>query len=64
MTQEQIDAIKCAYADLVGALQARNQMDIEVHDWKAHLLSIEELENAFDFIEPVEIDEDDEEEDE
>jgi hypothetical protein len=57
MTEEQKNVIRCAYADLVGALQARNQLDIEVHDWKAHLLTIEELEEAFDFIEPVEIQE-------
>lgn len=57
MTEEQITTIKCAYADLVGALQARNQLDIEVHDWKSHLATIEELENAFHFIEPVEIEE-------
>jgi len=54
MTKKQILAIKCAYADLVGALQARNQFDIEVHDWKAHELTLDELEEAFDFIEPVE----------
>jgi hypothetical protein len=57
MTEEQKNVIRCAYADLVGALQARNQLDIEVHDWKSHLLTIEELEEAFDFIEPVEIQE-------
>jgi hypothetical protein len=57
MTEEQKNAIRCAYADLVGALQARNQLDIEVHDWKSHLVTIEELEQAFDFIEPVEIEE-------
>jgi hypothetical protein len=57
MTEEQKNAIRCAYADLVGALQARNQLDIEVHDWKSHLVTIEELEEAFDFIEPVEIEE-------
>ena len=53
MTEEQIRAIKCAYADLVGALQARNQLDIEVHDWKSHSETIAELEEAFDFIQPV-----------
>lgn len=52
MTEEQIRAIKCAYADLVGALQARNQLDIEVHDWKSHSETIAELEKAFNFIEP------------
>lgn len=55
MTDKQITAIKCAYLDLVGALEARNNMDIESHDWKAHLLSIQELEEEFKFIEPKEI---------
>ena len=53
MTDKQIQAIKCAYADLVGAAQAKEQMDIEVHDWRAHELSIQDLEENFDFIEPV-----------
>lgn len=42
--------IRCACADLIGSLQARNQMDIEAHDWKAHSLTIEELINAFEFL--------------
>ena len=50
MNEEQIFAIRCACADLIGALQARNQMDIEVHDWKAHKLSIDDLINTFDFL--------------
>jgi hypothetical protein len=50
MTQEQQLAIRCACADLIGAIQARNQMDIEVHDWKAHLLTIEELIETFPFL--------------
>jgi hypothetical protein len=50
MTQEQQLAIRCACADLIGALQARNQMDIEVHDWKAHLLTIQELIQTFPFL--------------
>lgn len=47
MTEAQISAIKCAYADLVGALQARDQMDVEVHDWEAHAISIQELGEQF-----------------
>jgi hypothetical protein len=50
MTQEQQLAIRCACADLIGALQAKNQMDIEVHDWKAHLLTIQELIQTFPFL--------------
>lgn len=61
MNEAQILAVRCAYADLVGALQARNQMDIEVHDWKTHLQTIIDLENIFDFIEPVKINETDDE---
>lgn len=54
LTAEQTAAVKCAYADLVGAIQARNQKDIEVHDWKAHEVSIHEVEEAFPaFIEPA-----------
>ena len=47
MTESQISAIKCAYADLVGALQARDQLDVEVHDWEAHAASIQELAEQF-----------------
>jgi len=50
-----IAVIKAAYADLVGALQARNQMDLENHDWKAHMLTIEEMEAEFKFIEPANV---------
>lgn len=53
MTEQQILAIKCAYADLVGALQARNQGDPNAHDWEEHLTTIIDLENLFEFIEPV-----------
>lgn len=52
MNEEQISAIKCAYLDLIGSLESRNSLDIESHDWKAHLLSIQELEQAFDFLDP------------
>ena len=53
MTEQQILAVKCAYADLIGAFQVKEQRDINLHDWDAHLLSIEDLERNFDFIEPV-----------
>ena len=53
MNTKQIDAIRCAQADLIGAYQAYKQGDIHVHDWKAHLLTIEELTEAFaDIVEP------------
>jgi|LakMenE01Jun11ns_1017448.scaffolds.fasta_scaffold9481519_2 hypothetical protein len=54
VTVEQIAAIRCAYADLIGARQAQEQMDFGAHDWKAHDLSIAELETEFPFVlEPV-----------
>jgi hypothetical protein len=53
MNAKQIDAIRCAQADLIGAYQAYKQMDIHAHDWKAHLLTIDELTEAFaDILEP------------
>jgi hypothetical protein len=50
-----IAVIKAAYADLVGALQARNSLDMEAHDWKAHMLTIAEMEAEFKFIEPANV---------
>jgi hypothetical protein len=47
LTPEQISALRCARADLQGVLQCRDQLDFSTHDWKAHELSIRELEEAF-----------------
>lgn len=47
MNKKQIEAIKCAYADLQGSLQAIEQGDASVHDWRSHAQTIEELEQAF-----------------
>lgn len=47
LTKKQVTALRCAYADLQGALQARDQLDIEAHDWAAHKQSIFDLEEAF-----------------
>ena len=47
MTEAQISAIRCALADLSGALQAHQQGDTNAHDWEAHQLSIDELVDAF-----------------
>ena len=57
MTTEQITAIKCAYADLVGALQCFNQYETTIHDWESHLESIRDLEAQFPCIDaiPVEL---------
>ena len=43
-------AITCAFADLIGALQAYQQNDMHVHDWDAHRQSIIDLAECFDFI--------------
>jgi hypothetical protein len=50
MTASQVFAIKCAFADLVGAMQAYEQNDIHVHDWNAHRQSIIDLAECFDFV--------------
>jgi hypothetical protein len=47
MTEEQMSAVRCALADLCGALQAFNQNDVHTHDWKAHHQSVNELAEAF-----------------
>lgn len=50
MNEQQITAIKCALADLQGAIQAFWQRDMNAHDWDAHAMSIDDLLNAFDFL--------------
>ena len=49
MTPEQMTAIRCAYADLQGASQAR-LIQGGTHDWKAHAQSIADLEREFPFL--------------
>lgn len=51
MTNKQKTAIKCAFADLVGSLQAHNEWAWGAHDWKAHETSILDLQEAFKFLE-------------
>ena len=51
MNDDQVLAIKCAYADLLGAYQAMEQCDIQAHDWKAHKQSMDDLLNNFKFLE-------------
>lgn len=56
MNEEQIVAVKCAYADLVGVLQCYNQHETTVHDWEAHYQTIRDLEDVFsDIIEPISV---------
>jgi hypothetical protein len=50
MNDEQKTAIRCAFADLCGAMQAYLQGDVHAHDWKAHELTIMEMKEAFDFL--------------
>jgi hypothetical protein len=47
MNNGQETALRCALADLVGAYQAWEQGDCNVHDWEAHAASITELAEAF-----------------
>ena len=51
LNEKQMSAIKCAFADLIGAWQARQQFDYNAHDWEAHVQSIYELAEAFPTIE-------------
>jgi hypothetical protein len=50
MTTEQQLAIRCACADLIGAMEARNSGRIEDHDWNAHVLTINELVKTYPFL--------------
>lgn len=50
MTKLQKHIIACAYLDLIGAREARDSDDIESHDWRSHQITIEDMENAFEFI--------------
>jgi hypothetical protein len=47
MTEQEKHVIRCALADLCGAMQAKQQDDIHVHDWEAHKSSIHELAETF-----------------
>jgi len=47
MTEAQISAIRCALADLSGALEAQQSLRGHFHDWKAHQQTIDELIAAF-----------------
>lgn len=47
LSNEQALAIKCAYADLKGSLEAHEKGDRMAHDWKAHAETLQELAEAF-----------------
>lgn len=59
LNKEQKLFIKCALADLQGALQAYKQSDIHSHDWRAHQQSIDDLFDAFPFLSEADDDIDD-----
>ena len=46
MTQDQIYAIKCALADLAGALEQHRQSVLK-HDWDSHACTIQDLYDNF-----------------
>jgi hypothetical protein len=53
MTEHEKFLVRCAFADLCGAMQAHLQCDRNAHDWKAHAQTIQEMSEAFDFLDPV-----------
>jgi hypothetical protein len=50
LTEAQMSVIRCAFADLCGSMQVYLQDDITAHDWRAHMTTILELQEAFDFV--------------
>jgi len=44
MNKEEIILIKCALADLQGAMEAMEKADYCSHDWEAHQQTIDEIE--------------------
>ena len=53
MTDAQKLAVRCAFADLCGVMQAYLNQDIHAHDWKAHIQTLDEMKEAFDFLDPL-----------
>ena len=43
----QLNAVRCALADLIGAQQAYQMGDLHAHDWEAHSQTIDELAKVF-----------------
>ena len=50
MTNEQQKAIQYACADLLGSLEARNNVRMDDHDWSGHIKTINRLINAYPFL--------------
>ena len=55
LSPRQKTVIRCAYADLVGAMQAQELGDPHAHDWDAHQLSIDEMEAEFPLVKTPEM---------
>lgn len=47
MNSDQIHAIRCALADLAGALEQHHSGDRLGHDWKSHACTIQDLYDNF-----------------
>jgi hypothetical protein len=55
MNEEQQIVIRCAFADLIGAVQAYRQSGSgdSAHNWGAHIQTIEELKATFPFLDEI-----------
>lgn len=53
MNEEQQIVIRCAFADLIGAVQAYKQGDYTAHNWGAHIQTIEDMKAAFPFLDDI-----------
>jgi len=47
MTEQQIQAIRFAYLDLMGAKEAADMGNIHAHDWGVHWETIKDMEKQF-----------------
>lgn len=50
MNREQQLALRCACADLIGVMEARNKGNVESHDWNVHVMTINALIKAYPFL--------------
>lgn len=50
ITESQQAAIKCAFVDLCASYKAWKEMDVYSHDWNDHRQSIDDLVQAFPFL--------------
>jgi len=47
MTEQQIQTIRFAYLDLMGAKEAADMGNIHAHDWGVHWETIKDMEKQF-----------------